>query len=140
MSNAHQTKAQYSGVEWTRAKVAVGNVVAPALQPEPASRLKSATRDVNFLRSDSRCQQYVSVLSNVIPRNVGSEKKVQGFVVKVGFFLTFTSLVAEMEDYQHCFCSAVLQLTSLEVFIYGCHAFGQHPFHCLSISISMHHC
>jgi len=119
--------------------VAVGNVVPPALQPEPASRLKSATRDVNLLRNDSRCRRYVSVLSNVIPRNVGSEKKVQGFVVKVDFQLTFRSLVVEMEDYLHCFCSAVL-LTSLEVFIYGCHAFAQHPFHCLSISISMHDC
>ena len=40
----HQTGAQYSAVEWTRAMVAVRNVVAPAPQPEPASRLKNATR------------------------------------------------------------------------------------------------
>ena len=32
----------------------VGNVVSPAPQPESASNRKSATRDVNFLRSDSR--------------------------------------------------------------------------------------
>ena len=43
-----QTGAQYSAVEWTRARVAVRNVVAPAPQPEPASRLRSATRDVSF--------------------------------------------------------------------------------------------
>ena len=48
----HQTGAQYSAVEWTRARVAVRNVVAPAPQPEPASRLRSATRYVSFLRSD----------------------------------------------------------------------------------------
>jgi len=47
----HQTGEQYSAVECTRARVAVRNVVAPAPQPEPASRLSSATRDVSFLRS-----------------------------------------------------------------------------------------
>ena len=36
--------------------MAVRNVVAPAPQPEPASRLRSATRDVSFLQSDSRCR------------------------------------------------------------------------------------
>ena len=43
-------------------------VVAPAPQPEPASRLKSARHDVSFLWSDSRCGQYTSNLSNVTPR------------------------------------------------------------------------
>jgi len=71
----YQTGAQYSAVEWTRARVAVRNAVAPAPQPEPASRLKSARCDVNFLRSDSRCQQYVSVLSSITPTYVGSEQK-----------------------------------------------------------------
>ena len=61
--------------------MAVRNVVAPAPQPEPASHLKSATRDVSFLRSDSGCRRYVSDLSNVTLRNVGSEQK--GFVVVV---------------------------------------------------------
>jgi len=37
-------------------------------QPEPASRLKSATRDVSFLRSDSKCWRYGSDLSSVTPR------------------------------------------------------------------------
>jgi len=54
--------------------VAVCNVVAPASQPEPASRLKSATHDVSFLRSDSRCRQYLSVLSNVTVRYLGPEQ------------------------------------------------------------------
>jgi len=52
----HQTGAQYSAVEWTRARVAVRNAVVPAPQPEPASRHRSATHDVSFLRSDSRCR------------------------------------------------------------------------------------
>jgi len=38
-------------------RVAVRKVVAPALQPGPASHLKGATRDVSFLRSDSRCRR-----------------------------------------------------------------------------------
>jgi len=72
--------------------VAVRNVVAPALQPEPASRLRSATRDVSFLRSDSRCRRYVSDL-----------RRKQGFVVEVDFQLTFGFLVGEMEDCRHRF-------------------------------------
>ena len=45
----HQTEAQYSAVKWTRAKVAVRNVTSPAAsQPEPASRIKGATREVSF--------------------------------------------------------------------------------------------
>jgi len=66
---------QYSAVEWTRAKVVIRSVVAPAPQPEPANRLKSAKCDVNFLQSDSRCRQYVRALSNVTSRYVGSEQK-----------------------------------------------------------------
>ena len=45
----------YSSVECTRSRVAVRSVVAKAPQPQTASRLRSATRDVSFLRSDSRC-------------------------------------------------------------------------------------
>ena len=71
----HQAGAQYSGGEWTRAKVAVRNVFAPAPQPEPASRRKSATRAESFLRSGSRCRRYVSDLSNVTLRYLGSEQK-----------------------------------------------------------------
>ena len=68
-------QGRYSAVEWTRARVAVGSVVAQAPQPEPASRLSSATRDVSFLRSDSRCRRYVSDLSNVTTRYLGSVQK-----------------------------------------------------------------
>ena len=66
---------QYSVVEWTRARVAVCNVRAPAPQPEAASNLRSTTRDVNFLWSDSRCRRYVSDLSNVVLRYLVSEQK-----------------------------------------------------------------
>jgi len=59
---------QYSAVEWTRARGAVRSVVTPAPHPEPASRHKSATRDVNILRNDSRCLRCVSDLSDVTPR------------------------------------------------------------------------
>ena len=82
--------------------MAVRNVVAPEPQPEPASRLRSATRAVSFLRSDSRCRRYVSDLSNVTPRCFGSEQK-GSFVVEVSFQLTLSFLVVEMEDRQHRF-------------------------------------
>jgi len=71
----HQTCAQYSAVEWNKAGVAIRRVVALVPQPEPGSRLRSATRDVSFLQSDSRCRQYVSDLTNVTPRCLGSEQK-----------------------------------------------------------------
>jgi len=51
--------------------VAVSNIVAPALQLEPASRLRSATRDFRVLRSDSRCRRHVSDRPNVTPRYLG---------------------------------------------------------------------
>ena len=73
---------QYTAIEWIRAKVAVRNVVAPASQPKRVNGLRSATRDVNLLRSDSRYRRYVSDLSNVTPRYLGSE---QGFVVVLDF-------------------------------------------------------
>jgi len=41
--------AQYSAVEWTRAKVAIDTIVAPAPELETASLLKSVTHGVNFL-------------------------------------------------------------------------------------------
>ena len=56
----HQAGSQHTAVKRAMAKVAIRNIVAPAPQPEPAMRLKSTTRDVKFLRSDSRCQRYVS--------------------------------------------------------------------------------
>jgi len=86
----HQTGAQYSVVEWTRDKVAVRKDFAPAPQPEPASRLRNATRYVSFLRSDSRCRRYVSDLSNVTLRFLGSEQKDRSSLLK----LTFSSRLA----------------------------------------------
>jgi len=71
----HQRGAQYSAVECTKARVAVRGVFAPAPHPVPPSRLRSATCDVSFLRSDSRRRRYVSDLPNVTPRYLGSEQK-----------------------------------------------------------------
>ena len=55
----NQAGAQYSSVERTRADAAVRSC-CPRTQPEPASRLKNATRDINVLQSDSRCIDGVS--------------------------------------------------------------------------------
>jgi len=89
----YQTGAQYSAVEWTRARVTFRNVVVPAPQPEPASRLRSATRVLSFLRSDSRCQWYVSDLSNVAPRCLGSEQKGRVSLLKLSFSSSSASLL-----------------------------------------------
>ena len=88
----HQTGAQYFAIEWTRARVAISRVVAPEPRPEPASRLRSTARDVSFLRRDSRCRRYVSDLSNVTPRYLGSEQK--GRVPLL--YLTFSSRLASL--------------------------------------------
>jgi len=85
----HQTGAQYSVIECTRAKVAVRNIVAPALQPEPASRLKSVTRNVSFLRSDARCRLYVGELCNATPRHGRPQNFFQGGA-KSTFCLSFS--------------------------------------------------
>ena len=55
-------------VECPMARVAIRNVVAPAPQPEPGSRFRSGTRDVSFLRSDSRYRRHASDLSTITPR------------------------------------------------------------------------
>ena len=89
----HQTGAQSSAVEWTRARVAVRNVVAPAPQPKPASRLRSSTRDVSFLWNDSRCRRYVSDLSNVTPRYLGAEQKGRVWLLKLTFNPRLASLL-----------------------------------------------
>jgi len=71
----HQTRAQYFAVEWTRVGWLFAVLVLQHPQPESVSRLTSAMRDVNFLQSDSCCRRYVSSLSNIIPRYLGSEQK-----------------------------------------------------------------
>ena len=83
----------------------VRKVVAPEPQPEPASRLRSVTGDVSFLRSDSAirerpAQRYSEVFW------LGAAW--QGFVVVFDFNLTFSFLVVKMEGCRHRFCSAEL--------------------------------
>ena len=101
-------------------------VVAPAHQPEPASCLRSATRDVCFLQSDSRCRQYVSDLSNVTPRYFSSEQK-----GRISLYLTLslrsasllrwkavdTVFIVLSFSFQVWRCSLI---AALEVFTYSC--------------------
>ena len=103
----HQTGAQYSAAECTRTRLALHNVVVPAPQPEPASRLRSATRDVSFLGSCSRCRRYVSDQSNNTPRYLGSEQKGRISLLQ----LTFSSRLASLSRCKTpdtVFCSAEL--------------------------------
>ena len=62
----HQTGAQCSAVEYTRARVAVRRTEAPAFQVVPASRLVNETLVLSFLRSDTKCLLYVRDLSSVM--------------------------------------------------------------------------
>ena len=54
---------------------------------------QDATRDVNFLRSDSRCRQYVSDLSNVTPRYLGLEQKGRVSLLKLALSSCLASLL-----------------------------------------------
>jgi len=83
---------QYSVVECTGTRVSIRRIVAPVLHLGPASRLRRATRDVSFLRSDSRCRQYLSDLSNVAPRYLDSEQRGRVSILK----LTFSSRLASL--------------------------------------------
>jgi len=80
-------------VECTRARVAVRKVVAPAPQPEPASRPRSEMRDISILRSDSRCRRYVSDRSSVTPKYLGSEQKDSISLLKFTFRSHLASLL-----------------------------------------------
>ena len=53
----HQNGTQYSAVEWTRVRMPVRRMSAPAPQLDTASRLRSVTRDVTFLRKFPRCRR-----------------------------------------------------------------------------------
>ena len=64
----HRTGAQYSAVEYTRAKVAVRRTEAPAPQVVPDSHLINETLVLSFLLSGSRCRLYMRDLSSVMPR------------------------------------------------------------------------
>ena len=88
----HQTGAQYSAVECARDRVAACNFVVPTSQPEPARRLKSATRDVNFLQRGLWCRRYVSDLSSVTQRYLVSEQKDRFPLL----WLTFCSRLASL--------------------------------------------
>jgi len=118
--------------------VAVHNVVAPAPLPEPASHLRSATRNVSCLRSDSRCRRYVSDLSNVTPRYLGSEQKGIVVLLKLTFSSRLASLLLRLKTANTFF---VVLSFSFQVWRYSPSVvLGQRPFHCLPITICMHDC
>jgi len=73
--------------------VAVHRVVAPEPQPKAENRLRGERRDVSFLRSDSRCWRYVSDLSNVTPRYLGSEQKGRVSLLKLTLISRLASLL-----------------------------------------------
>ena len=72
-SAPNKRKALCSRVDQGQGSYAQRSGTSPQL--DPAGRLKRVTRVVNFLRSDSRCRRYVSDLSSLMSRSVGSAKK-----------------------------------------------------------------
>jgi len=75
---------QYSAVEWTRPKVAIRSIVAPAPQPEPASCLKGETHDVNqgfsskilgTRHGPQKCMSKFHIIRGVLSRAVESESR-----------------------------------------------------------------
>ena len=104
MSLRDQIGAQYSTTELTKAEVAVRNVVAPALQPGQQVSSREQQDILVFLRSGSRCRRYVSDLSNVTPKHLGSEQKSRVSSLKLTLDSHLTSfLIVEMEDFRHRF-------------------------------------
>ena len=88
-------------------------VLAP--QPEPVSRLRSATRDFSFLRSDSRCRRYLSDLSNVTQRYLGSEKKCRVSLL----YLTLSSRFAYLLRWKAADTICVILSFSFQVWRYS---------------------
>ena len=68
----HQTGAQYSAAEKTRAWVDIRSVLAEAPQVVPARRRIRATLDVTLALTSSRCCLKVSVRSSRTPRYLGA--------------------------------------------------------------------
>ena len=121
----HQTDVQYYAFECTRARVAVHRAVAPAPQPEPSSRFRSATHDDSFLWSNSRCRRYVGDLSNVTPKYLDSEQKGRDALLKWSFSSRLVSLLLRWKTADTVF---VLLSFSFQVWRYSrCDVLGQHP-------------
>ena len=68
----HQTGAQYADVKYIRDMAAIRSVFASAPNPDPASHLKSATRNVSCFAQSFNVVTKVSKLSNFTPRQVGT--------------------------------------------------------------------
>ena len=107
----HQTGAQYPAVEWTKARVAVRNIVALAPQLAPDSRLKSLTR---FITS-------WAVIANVDETWVQLYGELSWFGTK-SYGLPFDRrfkltchFVVKVEGCRHCFGFTELELSSLEI-------------------------
>ena len=75
---SHQTVAQYSAIEYTRARAEVRRTEAPAPQVVPASRPINETLVPSFLRSDSRSCLCLRNLFSVMPRYFGVSENGSG--------------------------------------------------------------
>ena len=97
-------EAQYSVVEWSRAKVAVATLLLqhPWQSQQATSSVRRAMStfcDVTWLKVSEICERPAQRYSAIF----GLKAKGQGFVVVVDFWLTFSFLVVEVEGCQHLF-------------------------------------
>jgi len=120
----HWAETHYFAVEWTRTKVVVRNVVAPA----PGGEASKPPQEC-----DAQCQLFAKWLEvpeiRESPNQCYSEvfefgAKGQSFVVTIDFQLTFSFLVVEVEDCRQCFAVLSFKLPGLEAFTCGCHVFA----------------
>jgi len=94
----HQAGALFSAVEWTRVRVAVRNVIASGPHPEPAIRLKSATRDVIFLPVTEGEGDTWESCSKSLWWYLGSEQKGRVSLLWLSYSSRLNCLVVEMDD------------------------------------------
>ena len=106
----HQTGAQYSAVENTRAKVAVHRTKAPAPQVVSASHLIDETLVLSFFK----CRLYVRNLSSVMPRYFGVLENGSGLPFNSNESSHFASLLVRWNT-DNTVCFAELQSPFLEV-------------------------
>ena len=101
----HQTATQYSAVEWTRARLAVRNVVAPAPHQAASIRVRrvmSASCEVTRGVGDTWAT------CPMLLRGIWAQSRRAGFRCCIWLKLTFSFLVVKMEGCRHSFCCCEL--------------------------------